>query len=208
MKSHQDVAQCNNKNINEAAILKIVTIKTKKLTLNNKKSLSKSPLQKEVTPLFLDCTARRIKTPIKADNVFVFGSNRKLNQEVAAIVEEGFADSNSEALVITISHFFAMEISERRSDDVFYIIVCNDIDISAKHLATLKKFTGTQILFKIKGVDWKISSFGVLVKEVAMPTLRALEIDETNSIKVGLLASLGNKEFLVNNGRNFTKRML
>lgn len=70
------------------------------------------------------------------------------------------------------------------------------------------KFLSTQILFKIPGLNLRVHAFGVSISKLATAILQSLNIKEGKAISIGLLASLGIKEFCVVNSRNICKRAL
>ena len=87
-------------------------------------------------------------------------------------------------------------------------IICNDIYLAPAQLSVLKKFTSTQILFKIPGVVWKFSRMDAMVTPIARPTLKALEIDESKFMYISLLASLDAGEFCVCQNGTIAKRVM
>jgi len=171
-------------------------------------SLSGAIANTEINPIFLNSFDREFKTPIQEDNVLVFGHNPEWNQEVAIIIQDAFAIAGKRAEIISANMFFSIEIEERRKTDIFYIIICNDIHLYTKKLSALRDFTSTRILFKIPGIEWQPHRLKVLVNEAAKEKLAALGVDSGNAVSVGLLASLGAKEFCVATDQKVTKRKL
>ena len=170
--------------------------------------LSSTVANTEINPVFLNSLDREFKAPIQEDNVLVFGHNPEWNQEVAKIIQGAFAVAGKRAEIITESKFFSIAIEERRASDIFYIIICNDIHLYTKKLSALRDFTSTRILFKVPGIEWKPHRLKVLVNKEAKAKLFALGVDAENAVSVGLLASLGAKEFCVATDQKVTKRKL
>ena len=165
-------------------------------------------LVSKVQPIFTDCIGRKAPTVIEEDNVLVFGHNREWNQAAAHLVKEAFDELDKKSEIITIDHFFSMEIEERKDSNIFYIIVCNDIHISPQKPEILRNFTSTQIIFKLHGVGWKTSRGEVLIQNTAKLILDALGINQKNPISIGLLASLDIREFCVCQSSVIIKRIL
>ena len=161
-----------------------------------------------VETIMLDAIGRQAKTTLVADNILVFGHNPEWNQATALLVRDALKADNYKTDIINVTQFFNMPLEQRKGGDVLYIITCHDVHISPSKLASLKNQTSTQILFKIAGLDWQRGNYGIQLSKSAKLITEALGIQAENAVALGLLASLGTKEFCVNNGRNFTKRIL
>lgn len=196
MKLQKKVVPCNKKKTNASPKFEIA---------NSNSNVSQSTV---VTAMLYDAIGKQTTTDIAADNVLIFGQNLEWNQEAAILLQAAFAKADRLARIIDVVKFLFIPIAERRDNNVFYIIICSDVDISTKRLSELKAHTGTQILFKLAGLHIKKTIFGVSISKPATLILQSLNIKEDNAISIRLLASLGFREFCVIGVRNICKRVL
>jgi len=167
-----------------------------------------SPNYGKIEPSFIDAIGRKVPTYIEDDNVLIFGENSKWNQKVAKTIVDASHKAGYSAVIVHHEKFLSLTPSQKRFGDTKNIIICNDVYLAPAQLSVLKKFTSTQILFKIPGLVWKFSRMDAMVTPIARPTLKALEIDESKFMHIGLLASLDDGEFCVCQNGAITKRVL
>ena len=162
----------------------------------------------KIEPLFIDAIGRKVPTYIEDDNVLIFGGNPEWNRAVAMSLVEAFHGAGHSAVIVHHDKFLSLSPAQKRFGESKNIVICNDVYLGPAQLSVLKKFTSTQILFKIPGLVWKFSRMDAMVTPIARPTLQALEIDESKFMHVGLLASLDAGEFCVCQNGAITKRVM
>ena len=162
----------------------------------------------KIEPLFIDAIGRKVPTYIEDDNVLIFGENSKWNQKVAKTIVDASHKAGHSGVIVYHEKFLSLSPAQKRFGDTKNIIICNDVYLGPAQLSVLKKFTSTQILFKIPGLVWKFSRMDAMVTPIAKPTLKALEIDESKFMHIGLLASLDAGEFCVCQNGAITKRVM
>jgi hypothetical protein len=194
VKLQKKLAECNNKKTNTPPKAEITG--------------SNIPASSTITAMLYNAIGHKVATDIAADNVLIFGSSREWNQQVSLLVQAAFAHAGRRSKIISATKFLSIPIDKRRNSSMFYIVICRDVNIATEKLSELKAYTGTQILFKIVGLNLGVHNFGVSISKSAAAILRSLNIKEGKSISIGLLASLGIKEFCVVNSRNICKRVL
>ena len=194
MKLQKKLAPRNKKETKESTTVEIAS--------------SNSSASSVVTAMLYNAIGHRVATDIAADNVLILGSNREWNQQVSFLIQAVFVHAGRRSKIISVTKFLSLPIDERRDDSIFYIIICRDVNISTEKLLELKAHTGTQILFKIAGLNLRVHDFGVSISNSAAAILQSLNIKESKAISIGLLASLEAKEFCVVNARNICKRVL
>lgn len=194
MKLQQSVAPCN---LN-------IPPTVKKLELchqdNNKRSgFIEIPM--------LDSGRKARDTKLIAGNTLVFGRTPQFNQKISSILKKAFRENDYDAIVTDADQFLAMPNEERQNIDVLYIIVCNELHITPKKLTILKNQVSNKIICKLPGLETKGLNFGIHFPTQVKNITSALGIDEENAVALGLLASLENGEFCLDNGEMFTKRV-
>ena len=169
---------------------------------------SNSSASSVVTAMLYNAIGHPVATDIAADNVLILGSNREWNQQVSFLIQAAFVHAGRRSKIISVTKFLSITTDKIRDNSMFYIINCRDVNISTEKLSELKAYIGTQILFKIVGLNLRVHNFGVSISKSATAILQSLNIKEGKAISIGLLASLGVKEFCVVNARNICKRVL
>ena len=194
MKLHKNVAPCN---IN---ITKIAP----KLELCHQNNFNRSS---SVEISMLDSGREARNTKLMAGNTLVFGLNPNLNRKISTLVQEAFIAGGHDVITIDADQFLAMPDEKRNNSDVLYIIICSDLHICSSELTTLKKQTSNQIICKLPGLEAKGWNRGIHFLKQAELITDALGIKENDRVALGLLASLDNKGFCLDNSKIFTKRV-
>jgi len=194
MKLQQSVASCN---------LNIPPI-VKKLELCHRDNDKRSSF---VEIPMLDSSREVRDTKLIAGNTLVFGRNSKLNQKIANILTKAFKEDCQDALIIDVDQFLAMPDEERQNNEVLYIIVCSNLHTNPKTLSILQKEVSNTIICRLPGLETKGLNFGIHFPAPIKNITSALGIEEENAIALGLLASLEESEFCLDNGEMFTKRV-
>ena len=194
MKLQQSVASCN---------LNIPPV-VKKLELCHQQNNKRSSF---IEVPMLDSSRKARDTKLIAGNILVFGRSPQFNQRISQILKKAFRENYYDALIIDVDQFLAMPDKARQNSDVLYIIVCSDLHINPKKLTILKNQVSNTIICKLPGLETKGLNFGIHFPTQVKNITSALGIDEENAVALGLLASLENGEFCLDNGEMFTKRV-
>lgn len=161
-----------------------------------------------ITTQMFNSIRQKSDTNLVIDNVLILGHNSNHNQNIAQLVKSAFSNIGQKTQIIDADKFLNLPMKERIIMGFKYIITYSDQILQKQKLSTLVGCSGTKILFKLNGLNKRISKRGVASSPGAKQNLQILNIKTENIIGIRLLAFLEDKEFCVLNYKNISKRML